>query len=259
MSQSAPLMAGKKGLVMGVANDRSLAWGITRALHESGAEIAFTYQNEILAKRVQPLAEKVNSSLLLECDVGEPGSIARVMTDLAKTWDSIDFLVHAVAFSDKNELTGRYIDTTAANFAQTMAISCYSFTELCQAAAPLMKNGGSIVTLTYAGSERVVPHYNVMGVAKAALESSVRYLASDLGPQGIRVNAISAGPIKTLSAMGVSGISSLMDVIVQRAPLRRNITQEDVGNTALWLLSEMSSGVTGQTIYVDAGYSIMGA
>ena len=258
MSQSAPLMAGKKGLVMGVANDRSLAWGITRALHDSGAEIAFTYQNEILAKRVQPLAEKVNSSLLLECDVGEPGSIARVMTDLAKTWDSIDFLVHAVAFSDKNELTGRYIDTTAANFAQTMAISCYSFTELCQAAAPLMKNGGSIVTLTYAGSERVVPHYNVMGVAKAALEASVRYLAVDLGGDNIRVNAISAGPVKTLASSAIGDFRYILKWNELNAPLKRNVSIGDVGGAGLYLLSDLSSGVTGEVHHVDCGYNIIG-
>ncbi len=258
MKQTAPLMAGKKGLVMGVANDRSLAWGITGALHQGGAEIAFTYQNEILGKRVRPLAEKVDSEVLLQCDVAEDGSIGQVFSDLANIWDSIDFVVHAIAFSDKNELTGQYIDTTAANFAQTMAISCYSFTELCRAAAPLMKNGGSIVTLTYAGSERVVPHYNVMGVAKAALEASVRYLAVDLGGEDIRVNAISAGPVKTLAASGIGDFRYILKWNELNAPLKRNTTLGDVGGAALYLLSDLSTGVTGEVHHVDCGSNIIG-
>ncbi len=258
MNQTAPLMAGKKGLVMGVANDRSLAWGITGALHQSGAELAFTYQNETLEKRVRPLAGKVDSGVLLHCDVAEDGSIEQVFSDLANTWDSIDFVVHAIAYSDKNELTGQYLDTSAANFAQTMAISCYSFTALCRAAAPLMKNGGSIVTLTYAGSERVVPHYNVMGVAKAALEASVRYLAVDLGGDGIRVNAISAGPVKTLAASGIGDFRYILKWNELNAPLKRNTTLDDVGGAALYLLSDLSTGVTGEVHHVDCGYNIVG-
>ena len=251
-------MAGKRGLVMGVANDRSLAWGITSALSESGAELAFTYQNETLEKRVRPLAERVGSNLLVECDVSEDDSINRVFSELAKSWDSIDFVVHAVAFSDKSELTGKYVDTSAANFTQTMAISCYSFTALCRAAAPMMKNGGSIVTLTYAGSERVVPHYNVMGVAKAALEASVRYLAVDLGGDKIRVNAISAGPVKTLAASGIGDFRYILKWNELNAPLKRNTTLADVGGAGLYLLSDLSAGVTGEVHHVDCGYNIIG-
>ncbi|MHA1107523.1 MAG: enoyl-ACP reductase FabI [Alphaproteobacteria bacterium] len=258
MSQPAPLMAGKKGLVMGVANERSLAWGITRALHESGAELAFTYQNETLEKRVRPLAKKAGSELLLECDVSADDSIEQIFSELAKSWDSVDFVVHAVAFSDKSELTGKYLDTSAANFAQTMAISCYSFTALCRAAAPMMKDGGSIITLTYAGSERVVPHYNVMGVAKAALEASVRYLAVDLGGDNIRVNAISAGPVKTLAASGIGDFRYILKWNELNAPLKRNTSLADVGGAGLYLLSDLSAGVTGEVHHVDCGYNIIG-
>jgi enoyl-[acyl-carrier protein] reductase I len=258
MGQSAPLMAGKKGLVMGVANDRSLAWGITKAVTDHSAEVAFTYQNGTLEKRVRPLADSIGGGLLLECDVSDEASVARVFAALGEQWGSLDFLVHAIAFSDRNELTGRYIDTSAANFARTMAISCYSFTAVCRAAAPLMKNGGSMVTLTYAGSERVVPHYNVMGVAKAALECSVRYLAVDLGADGIRVNAISAGPIRTLAASGIGDFRYILKWNELNAPLKRNVTIEDVGNAGLYLLSDLGSGVTGEVHHVDCGYNIIG-
>jgi enoyl-[acyl-carrier protein] reductase I len=258
MGQQAPLMAGKKGLVMGVANDRSLAWGITRVASDHGAEIAFTYQNGSLEKRVRPLADSIGASVLLECDVADEASVARAFAVLREQWGSLDFLVHAIAFSDKNELTGRYVDTSAANFAHTMAISCYSFTAVCRAAAPLMTNGGSIVTLTYAGSERVVPHYNVMGVAKAALECSVRYLAVDLGADGIRVNAISAGPIRTLAASGIGDFRYILKWNELNAPLKRNVTIEDVGRAGLYLLSDLGSGVTGEVHHVDCGYNIIG-
>jgi len=258
MSQAEPLMAGKKGLVMGVANDRSLAWGITRALHDNGAELAFTYQNDILLKRVRPLAKSVGSEIVLECDVTDDSSIEGVFAALGEAWDAVDFVVHAIAFSDKNELSGRYIDTTAANFTQTMAISCYSFTSVCRAAAPLMKNGGSIMTLTYYGAERVVPHYNVMGIAKAALEASVRYLAVDLGGDGIRVNAISAGPIKTLAASGIGDFRYILKWNELNAPLKRNVNIDDVGGAALYLLSDLSGGVTGEIHHVDCGYNIVG-
>ena len=258
MSRAGPLMAGKKGLVMGVANDRSLAWGITRALHENGAELAFTYQNDILLKRVRPLAASVDSDIVLECDVSDDASIDGVFTALGREWDAVDFVVHAIAFSDKNELSGRYIETTAENFAQTLAISCYSFTAVCRAAAPLMKSGGSIITLTYYGAERVVPHYNVMGIAKAALEASVRYLAVDLGGDGIRVNAISAGPIKTLAASGIGDFRYILKWNELNAPLKRNVNIGDVGGAALYLLSDLSSAVTGEVHHVDCGYNIVG-
>jgi enoyl-[acyl-carrier protein] reductase I len=258
MSQGDPLMAGKKGLVMGVANDRSLAWGITKALHQNGAELAFTYQNDILLKRVRPLAKSVDSDIVLECDVSDDASIERVFSALGEAWDAVDFIVHAIAFSDKNELSGRYIDTSAANFTQTMAISCYSFTAVCRAAAPLMKNGGAIMTLTYYGAERVVPHYNVMGIAKAALEASVRYLAVDLGGDGIRVNAISAGPIKTLAASGIGDFRYILKWNELNAPLKRNVNIDDVGGAALYLLSDLSGGVTGEVHHVDCGYNIVG-
>jgi len=243
---------------MGVANDRSLAWGITRAVTAQGAEVAFTYQNEVLEKRVRPLAASLGSDLLLECDVADETSIARVFDSLAERWGTLDFLVHGIAFSDKNELTGRYIDTSAANFALTMSISCYSFTAVCRAAAPLMKNGGSILTLTYAGSERVVPHYNVMGVAKAALECSVRYLAVDLGGDKIRVNAISAGPIRTLAASGIGDFRYILKWNEVNAPLKRNVTIDDVGGAGLYLLSDLSAGVSGEIHHVDCGYNVIG-
>jgi len=258
MAQQAPLMAGKRGLVMGVANDRSLAWGITKAITAQGAEVAFTYQNEVLEKRVRPLAASLGSEILLECDVSDDASVARVFDRLGEQWGAIDFLVHGIAFSDKNELTGRYLDTSAENFALTMSISCYSFTSACRAAAPLMKNGGSILTLTYAGSERVVPHYNVMGVAKAALECSVRYLAVDLGGDNIRVNAISAGPIRTLAASGIGDFRYILKWNEVNAPLKRNVTIDDVGGAGLYLLSDLSAGVSGEIHHVDCGYNVIG-
>ena len=258
MAESAGLMAGKKGLVMGVANDRSLAWGITKAVTDQGADVAITYQNETMEKRVRPLADSLGAKLLLECDVSDKKSMAAVFHTLEEHWGTLDFLIHAIAFSDKNELTGRYVDTSAENFALTMSISCFSFTALCRAAAPLMKNGGSIVTLTYAGSERVVPHYNVMGVAKAALESSVRYLASDLGPQGIRVNAISAGPVRTLAGSAIAGAREILKWNQQHSPLRRNVALDDLGGAALFLLSDLSASVTGEVVHVDGGYHAIG-
>ena len=258
MAESAGLMAGKKGLVMGVANDRSLAWGITKAVTDQGADVAITYQNETMEKRVRPLADSLGAKLLLECDVSDKKSMAAVFHTLEEHWGTLDFLIHAIAFSDKNELTGRYVDTSAENFALTMSISCFSFTTLCRAAAPLMKNGGSIVTLTYAGSERVVPHYNVMGVAKAALECSVRYLATDLGGDGIRVNAISAGPIRTLAASGIGDFRYILKWNELNAPLKRNVTIGDVGGAGLYLLSDLGSGVTGEIHHVDCGYNIVG-
>ncbi len=258
MPDSGPLMAGKKGLIMGVANDRSLAWGITRALNEHGAELAFTYQNEVLEKRVRPLAEGIGADTLLECDVSDDASVEKVFAQLGERWGSVDFVVHGIAFSDKNELTGRYLDTSAHNFARTMAISCYSFTSVCRAAAPLMTNGGSILTLTYAGSERVVPHYNVMGVAKAALECSVRYLAVDMGAANVRVNAISAGPIRTLAASGIGDFRYILKWNEFNAPLKRNTTIDDVGGAGLYLLSDLSAGVTGEIHHVDCGYNIIG-
>tara|TARA_B100001123_G_scaffold125750_1_gene146489 strand:- start:820 stop:1620 length:801 start_codon:yes stop_codon:yes gene_type:complete len=251
-------MKGKKGLVMGVANDRSIAWGITKAIVDHGAELAFTYQNEVLEKRVRPLAEGLGSDLVYECDVSDDASIQKVINSIEVTWGSIDFIIHAIAFSDKSELTGRYVDTSAENFAQTMAVSCYSFTSVCRAAQPIMKEGGSIITLTYAGSERVVPHYNVMGVAKAALECSVRYLAVDLGKNNIRVNAISAGPIRTLAASGIGDFRYILKWNELNAPLKRNVTIDDVGGAGLYLLSDLSKGVTGEVHHVDCGYNIIG-
>lgn len=253
-----PLMAGKRGLVMGVANDRSLAWGIARSAAEHGAELAFTYQGEALAKRVGPLAESVGSNVLLPCDVSDDVALDSVFADIQNRWGGLDFVVHAIAFSDKEELKGRYVDTSAENFSQTMQISCYSFTAVCRRAASLMKNGGSLLTLSYYGAERVIPHYNVMGVAKAALEASVRYIAADLGGEGIRVNAISAGPIKTLAASGVGDFRYILKWNELNSPLQRNVTIEDVGGAALYLLSDLSSGVTGEIHHVDAGYHVVG-
>ena len=258
MNGPGPLMAGKRGLIMGLANDHSLAWGITRAVAAHGAELAFAFQNATLEKRVRPLAASVGSDIVLECDVGADGAVEGLFESIAARWDRLDFVVHAIAYSDKSELTGRYLNTTAANFARTMAISCYSFTATCRAAAPLMTRGGSILTLTYAGSERVVPHYNVMGVAKAALEASVRYLAVDLGGDGIRVNAISAGPIRTLAASGIGDFRYILKWNELNAPLKRNVTIDDVGGGALFLLSDLSSGVTGEIHHVDCGYNIVG-
>ena len=252
------VLQGRKGLIMGVANNRSIAWGIARACAEAGAELAFTYQGEALKKRVQPLAEEVGVSLLMECDVTDEESLDAAFAQLKNAWGGLDFVVHAIAFSDKDELKGRYVDTTRANFAQTMDISVYSFTAVARRAEALMTDGGSLLTLSYYGAEKWVPHYNVMGVAKAALEASVRYLAADLGPSGIRVNAISAGPIRTLAAAGISGFRMMLDWNEKNAPLRKNVTIEEVGAAALFLLSGLSSGVTGEVMHVDAGYNIIG-
>ena len=257
MQQSA-LMAGRKGLIMGIANERSLAWGIARALAGHGAELAVTYQGEALERRVRPLAERAGASMVLPADVDDPASLDNLFASIADVWEGIDFLVHAIAYSDKEELKGRYIDTTATNFQKTMLISCYSFTELCRRAAPLMNRGGSLLTLTYYGAERVMPHYNVMGVAKAALEASVRYLAVDLGGEGIRVNAISAGPVKTLAASGIGDFRYILKWNEYNSPLKRNTTLEDVGGAATYLLSELGSGTTGEVLHVDSGYHVVG-
>ena len=252
------LMAGKKGLIMGVANDRSLAWGIAQAASQHGAELAFTYQGEALEKRVRPLAEGIGSSLVLPCDVTDDSSIDAVFAALEQKWGKLDFLLHAIAFSDKEELKGKYVDTSFDNFQRTMNISCFSFTALAKRAAPLMKDGGSLLTLTYYGAERVMPHYNVMGVAKAALEASVRYLAMDLGENNIRVNALSAGPVKTLAASGIGDFRYILKWNQYNSPLKRNVTLEDVGGAGLYLLSDLSSGVTGETHHVDSGYHVVG-
>jgi enoyl-[acyl-carrier protein] reductase I len=251
-------MAGKRGIIMGVANDRSIAWGIAQQLAQQGAEIAFTYQGEALEKRVRPLAQSVGSKHVIPCDVTDVDSIAEVFKTLSTEWDTIDFVVHAIAFSDKEELKGRYVDTTRDNFLRTMDISCYSFTSVAQHAVPFMKNGGSLLTLTYFGAERVMPHYNVMGVAKAALEASVRYLAADLGKDNIRVNAISAGPIRTLAAAGIGDFRYILKWNEYNAPLRRNVTIDEVGASGLYMLSDMSRGVTGEVHHVDCGYNIVG-
>ena len=258
MSPSEPLMKGKKGLIMGVANDRSIAWGIAKTLHAHGAELAFTFQGEALKKRVGPLSERVNSDILLECDVTDMDSVDRVFADIKKCWGKLDFVVHAIAYSDKEELKGRYIDTSHENFKQTMDISCYSLTAICQRAEPLMQDGGSIITLTYYGAEQVIPHYNVMGVAKAALEASVRYLAEDLGRSNIRINALSAGPMKTLAASGIGDFRYILKWNEYNSPLRRNVTLDDVGGAGMYLLSDLSSGVTGETHHVDCGYHVVG-
>jgi enoyl-[acyl-carrier protein] reductase I len=258
MDETRPLMEGKRGLVMGVANSRSIAWGIARACARHGAELAFTYQGDALKKRVIPLAESIDSSIVLPCDVTDAASIDAVFEVLEKEWGSIDFIVHAIAFSDKEELTGRYVDTSAANFEKTMNISCYSFTAVTQRAEKLMSKGGSLLTLTYFGAERVMPHYNVMGVAKAALEASVRYLAEDLGKKNIRVNAISAGPIKTLASAGIGDFRYILKWNEYNSPLRRTVSIDEVGNAALFLLSDMGSGVTGEIQHVDCGYHIVG-
>ncbi|MCO6051423.1 enoyl-ACP reductase FabI [Mesorhizobium sp. RP14(2022)] len=250
------LMKGKRGLVMGVANDHSIAWGIAQKLHAQGAELAFTYQGEAFGRRVKPLADKVDARLIVPCDVEDSASVASVFETLQSEWGSIDFLVHAIGFSDKNELKGLYADTTRDNFVRTMVISCYSFTEVAREAAKIMPNGGSLLTLTYAGSVRVMPNYNVMGVAKAGLEASVRYLANDYGPRDIRVNAISAGPVRTLAGAGIADARHMYTYQQRNSPLRRNIGIEEVGNSALYLLSEMASGVTGEIHYVDSGYHI---
>ncbi len=252
------LMKGKRGLIMGVANDKSLAWGITQYLAAQGAEIAFTYQGEALERRVRPLAESVGGKLILPCDVTDMASVDSVFDTLEKEWGELDFVVHAIGFSDKNELKGKYIDTSLDNFLMTMNISVYSFTAVAKRAAPLMKNGGSMVTLTYLGSERVTPHYNVMGLAKAALETSVKYLAVDLGGQNIRVNSISAGPVKTLAAMGIGDFRYILKWNELNAPLKRNTTIEDVGGAGLYLLSDLGAGTTGENLHVDSGYHVVG-
>ena len=253
------LMEGRRGLVMGVANDHSIAWGIARALHGQGAELAFTYQGDAFGRRVKPLAESLGSKLVLPCDVEDGSTVDKVLAETANAWGSIDFVVHAIAFSDKAELKGKYADTSRENFLRTMTISCFSFTEIARKAAPLMPKGGALLTLTYGGSMRVVPNYNVMGVAKAALESSVRYLAADYGAQGIRVNAISAGPVRTLAGAGIGDARAMFTFQKRHSPLRRPITLEEVGNAAVYLLSPLSSGVTGEIHYVDSGYNIISA
>ncbi|MEM6635254.1 MAG: enoyl-ACP reductase FabI [Pseudomonadota bacterium] len=252
------LMEGKRGLIMGLANDKSIAWGIAKCLADAGAELAFSYQGEALLKRVQPLAAQLGSDIVIPCDVADEASMDGVFETLADRWGSLDFIVHAIGFSDKNELRGRYVDTSRANFAMSMDISVYSFTAVVQRAEKLMTNGGSCLTLTYYGAEKVMPHYNVMGVAKAALEASVRYLAEDLGKDGIRVNAISAGTIKTLAASGIGDFRYIMKWNEYNAPLRRTVTQEEVGKSALYLLSDLGSAVTGEVLHVDSGYHVVG-
>jgi len=252
------LMAGKRGLIMGLANDKSIAWGIAKALADAGAELAFSYQGEALRKRVDPLAAQLGSDMVIPCDVSDTDSLDALFETLEAKWGKLDFVVHAIGFSDKTELRGRYVDTSAANFQMTMDISVYSFTAVCQRAARMMPDGGSLLTLTYYGAERVMPHYNVMGVAKAALEASVRYIAEDLGKDGIRCNSISAGPIKTLVASGIGDFRYIMKWNEYNSPLRRNVTTDDVGNSALYLLSDLGAGVTGETHHVDAGYHIVG-
>ena len=258
MNSKSGLMAGKRGLIMGVANDRSIAWGIAKAAHDAGAELAFTYQGEALQKRVQPLAQSVGSKILTPCDVTDDASIDATFAAIKQEWGGLDFVVHAIAFSDKEELKGKYVSTSRENFRLTLDISCYSFTAVAERARHLMPNGGSLVTLTYFGAERVMPHYNVMGVAKAALECSVRYLAADLGDQQIRVNAISAGPIKTLAASGIGDFRQILRWNELNAPLARNVTIEDVGGAGLYLISDLSRGVTGELHHVDSGYNIVG-
>jgi enoyl-[acyl-carrier protein] reductase I len=252
------LMKGKRGLIMGVANDRSIAWGVARVLHQAGAELAFTYQGDVFKKRVTPLVEPLNPAALIDCDVSDQGSIDGAFQKLGKVWDRLDFLVHAIGFSDKDQLKGRYVDTTAENFRMTMDISCYSFTAVAQRAEKMMTNGGAMVTLTYYGSEKVMPHYNVMGVAKAALEASVRYMAEDLGKKAITVNSISAGPIKTLAASGIGDFRYILKWNELNAPLRRTVTIDEVGNSALYLVSDLGRAVTGECLHVDAGYHVVG-
>ena len=252
------IMNGKRGIVMGVANDRSIAWGIAEAVAKQGAEIAFTYQGDALEKRVRPLAEKVGSSIIIPCDVSSDEAIEETFNLLKEKWDTIDFVVHAIAYSDKEELKGEYVDTTRENSYKTMDISVYSFTAVAQRAAKMMPNGGSMITLTYYGAEKVMPHYNVMGVAKAALESSVRYLATDLGNDKIRVNSLSAGPIKTLAASGIGDFRYILKWNQYNSPLRRNVTLNDVGGCGVYLLSDLSAGVTGETHHVDCGYHVVG-
>ena len=257
-TQKSTLLAGKRGLVLGVANNRSIAWGIAKAAHDAGAELAFTYQGESLEKRVRPLAAELGALVVGHCDVTDPATIDAAFSEIEKAWGQIDFVIHCIAFSDKDELTGRYVDTSADNFSRSMLISCYSFTAIAQRAEKLMKEGGSMVTLTYYGAEKWMPHYNVMGVAKAALEASVRYLAADLGPKNIRINAISAGPIKTLAASGIGDFRYILKWNEYNAPLRRTVTIEEVGDTAVYLVSDMGRGMTGEILHVDAGYHVVG-
>ncbi len=252
------LMKGKRGLIMGVANQHSIAWGIAQALHGAGAELAFSYQGDLFKKRVLPLVEPLKPAALVDCDVTRPESLDAAFAELEKIWGTLDFVVHAIAFSDKDQLKGRYVDTTAENFRMTLDISCYSFTAVAQRAEKLMTNGGSMVTLSYLGAERNMPHYNVMGVAKAALEASVRYMAEDLGKKNIRVNSISAGPIKTLAFAGIADSRYILKWNEYNSPLRRTVTQAEVGNSALYLLSDMGSAVTGENLHVDAGYHVVG-
>jgi enoyl-[acyl-carrier protein] reductase I len=258
MAEASGLLRGKRGVIMGIANNRSLAWGITKACRAHGAEIAVTYQGDALKKRVEPLAQETGALVLGHCDVAEPSTIDAVFATVQKAWGSLDFVVHAIAFSDKDQLDGRYVDTTPDNFSKTLLISCYSFTAIAQRAEKMMPNGGSLLTLTYYGSEKWIPHYNVMGVAKSALEASVRYLAADLGTRKIRVNAISSGPIKTLAASGVGDFRYILKWNEQNAPLRRNVSVEEVGDAAVYLLSDMARGVTGEVHHVDTGYHIIG-
>ncbi len=255
---SSNLMKGKRGLIMGVANERSIAWGIADALHKAGAKLAFTYQGETFKKRVAPLVQPLDPVALIDCDVSEQGSIDAAFAELKTKWPSLDFLVHAIAFSDKDQLKGRYIDTTPENFAMTLNISCYSFTAVANRAEKMMTNGGSLLTLTYYGAQKVMPHYNVMGVAKAALEASVRYMAEDLGKRAIRVNAISAGPIKTLAASGIGDFRYILKWNEFNSPLRRTVTIEEVGNSAVFLLSDLGKAVTGECLHVDCGYHVVG-
>jgi enoyl-[acyl-carrier protein] reductase I len=252
------LLKGKRGLVMGVANNRSIAWGIAKACADQGAELAFTYQGDALKKRVEPLAAELGAKVVGHCDVTDEASIDTVFAEVARIWGKIDFVVHCIAYADKNELTGRYVDTSAANFSQSLLISCYSFTAIAQRAEKLMNDGGSMLTLTYYGAEKWMPHYNIMGVAKAALEASVRYLAADLGPKNIRVNAISAGPIKTLAASGIGDFRYILRWNEYNAPMRRTVTIEEVGETAVYLVSDWSRGMTGEILHVDSGYHVVG-
>jgi enoyl-[acyl-carrier protein] reductase I len=258
MSEGLPLMAGKKGLIMGIANERSLAWGIAKAVAGHGAELAVTYQSEVMEKRVRPLAEQLRASLIMPADVTDPASLDALFATMAEEWRRLDFVVHAIAYADREELKGKYLDTSPDNFQRSLMISCYSFTDLCRRAAPLMTQGGSLLTLTYSGAERVVPHYNVMGVAKAALEASVKYLAVDLGGEAIRVNAISAGPVRTLAASGIGDFRYILKWNEYNSPLKRNTTIEDVGGAALYLLSDLAAGTTGEILHVDSGYHVVG-
>jgi enoyl-[acyl-carrier protein] reductase I len=258
MNDTKGLMAGKRGLIMGVANSRSIAWGIAQACARHGAELAFTYQGDAIKKRVEPLAAEIGAKLVVPCDVTDMASVDATFAAIEKAWGKLDFVVHAIAFSDKDELTGRYVDTSADNFTKTMFISCYSFTAIAQRAEKLMKDGGSLLTLTYYGAEKWMPHYNVMGVAKAALEASVRYMAADLGPKNIRVNAISAGPIKTLAASGIGDFRYILKWNEYNSPLRRTVTTDEVGDSGFYLLSDLSRGVTGEILHVDSGYHIVG-